>query len=258
MCNNYLVNMISKNLNFNSQAAIDKFKEVINNLPEDIEVYIVGGSIRNAIFRSIYGEKLTQRDYDQVVTKNSNKYLDYLKSCGFYLGKLDRPTQKVYAYDLVPNPEDDSYIDSLVFDIHTMDGTTIEDNLRFNSGFTINGFALPIRKVFDKNWINHIIQLPGAIEDMKSKQLRVNKEGYKEQPANIFACIRFMSRGFLAPSEEDVNLLLKEMKNIDPIRFEKGIKKVWDYVGGEQKARELLKQLNINTDIFDRKEVLKL
>lgn len=250
------MNILSPTLNFNSQSAVDEFMEVIDKLPNDIEVYIVGGSVRNAIFREFFGEALTQRDYDQVATSNSSKYLEYLKSLGFYLGRLDRPTQKVYAYDLIPNPPEDSYVDSLVFDIHTMDGTTIEENLATSSGFTINGFALPIRKVFDNNWFNDIIQLPGALEDMKHKQLRVNKYGYKEQPANLFAGIRFMSKGFLPPSKEDVDLLLAEMPNITPERFEKGVKKVWNYVGGEEKARELVKQLNIDVDIFNRQEVL--
>lgn len=248
--------ILSPTLNFNSKSAVDEFKKVIETLPNDVDDYIVGGSVRNAIFRKLFGEVLSQRDYDQVVTKNSAKYLEYLQSLGFYLGKLDRPTQKVYAYDLIPNPPTDSYVDSLVFDIHTMDNTTIEENLRTSSGFTINGFALSIRKVFDENWFDEIIQLPGALDDMKKKQLRVNKEGYKEQPANLFAGIRFMSKGFLPPSKEDVDLLLKEMPNITPERFEKGVKKVWDYVGGEQKAREHVKQLNIGFDIFNREEVL--
>ena len=249
--------MLSPSLNFISKKALNEFRAVIENLPSQVELFIVGGSIRNAIYRELFGQILPQRDYDQVATSQSLAYLEYLKSMEFHLGKIDRPTQKVYIKDLSKNPKPDSYDDYLVFDIHTMDGTTILENLSMSSGFTINGFALPARKALDKDWMDHIIQLPGALNDMQNKQLKVNLEGYKEQPSNLFAGIRFMSLGFKQPSQNEITLLLNEMRNTTPERYEKGISKVWNYVGGEAKAKDLVKQLGINFDIFNREELLK-
>lgn len=249
--------MLTPSLNFISQKALDQFRLVLDNLPNEVELYIVGGSVRNAIYRELFGKILPQRDYDQVATTNSATYLEYLRSLDFHLGKIDRPTQKVYIKDLIENPAPESYDDYLVFDIHTMDNTTIEENLRHSSGFTINGFALPIRNAFDKHWMDAIIQLPGALDDMKNKQLKVNMEGYKEQPANLFAGIRFMSQGFKQPTQNEIKLLLNEMRNTTPERYEKGITKVWNYVGGEDNARQLVNQLGIKFDIFNREELLK-
>jgi len=249
--------LLTPTLNFISQRALDEFKNVINNLPAEIDLYIVGGSVRNAIYRELFGDLLPQRDYDQVATSSSVKYLQYLQTLQFHKGKIDRPTQKVYIKDLVKHPANDSYKDYLVFDIHTMDGTTIEENLRLSSGFTINGFALPARKALDKDWMDFIIQLPGALEDMKNRQLRVNMDGYKEQPANLFAGIRFISQGFKQPTQNEISILLRELKNTTPERYEKGITKVWNYVGGEARAKEIVKQLGIDFDIFDRNALLK-
>jgi len=119
-------------------------------------------------------------------------------------------------------------------------------------GFTINGCAIKGTDILTKPWQDALIKtLPTAIQDIKDKKLRVNLNGYKNQPSIFFAALRFMSVGFSAPSPEEVNLLLKELPNLEHARFDRNVRKVWDYVGGEDKARGLVKELGIDIDVFD-------
>jgi tRNA nucleotidyltransferase/poly(A) polymerase len=58
-------------LKFNTQSARSEFERAVRNLPEEIDLYIVGGSVRNALIREFHGQDLVQRDYDQVITNGS-------------------------------------------------------------------------------------------------------------------------------------------------------------------------------------------
>ena len=40
----------------------------MSNIPEYVETYIVGGTVRNFLIREFSGQDLTQRGYDQVIT----------------------------------------------------------------------------------------------------------------------------------------------------------------------------------------------
>jgi hypothetical protein len=242
-------------LNYNSREAERFLREVIRGLPEDVELYLVGGAIRNALIREIHGITPTQRDYDQVVTKGSKIYTEYLASLGYderpYPSHQDE--QVVYSFPLNEDAKKgDSYINWLVLDLHTVDGTTIEDNLRNNAAFTINSCALNARDLYDKSLQDALIQaLPMALQDIKDKQLRLNYDGYTYAASNFYAMLRFMSVGFAAPSAEEVQLLLKELPNLEHSRFDRNVTKVWNYVGGEEKARAMVRDLGIDIDVFD-------
>ena len=140
--------------------------------------------------------------------------------------------------------------------LHTVDGTTIEQNIVHNSPFTVNGCAVNARDVFTKPWEDALIQvLPTSLQDIKDKRLRLNGEAYKTMASSFYAMLRFMSVGFSAPSAEEVELLLKELPNLEHARFERNVKKIWDYVGGEDNARQLVKSLGITLDVFNEDEV---
>jgi hypothetical protein len=247
-------------LNFNSNEAKFEFQKVVENIPPELELYLVGGALRNALFKLFHGVALTQRDYDQVVTKGSADYTKYLDGLGFeehpYPSRQD--VQTVYRKPLFDGANED-YHDWLVFDMHTVDGTTIEDNLKFNVGFTINGTAMRLSDTLTKPWDEVIIEtLPTAIQDIKDKKLRLNLDGYTHQPSNFYAMLRFMSVGFSAPSDDEVQLLFRELPNIEHVRFERNVKKIWEYVGGEAKARALVHSLGIDVDVFDEETIKSL
>jgi hypothetical protein len=155
----------------------------------------------------------------------------------------------------VPEPDQQGYDDSVVFDIHPMDGTDALVDLTEHVGFTINGFAIPMRDIFDERWVEKVVSLPGAREDLKNKQLHLNKSGYKAEPANMFACLRFVSAGFAPPTKDEIALLLQELPKLNSDRFSKNIPKAYRYIGSEAAAHELVKNLGIKGNLFDEAAV---
>jgi hypothetical protein len=245
-------------LRYNTKEAESEFRRAMSNIPEDVELYIVGGAVRNALIREFHGQDLVQRDYDQVITKGTEQYRRYLESLGFRENPYpsNQDIQTVYNKTLFPGEVNWDYHDWIVFDMHTMDGTDIAYNIKKFVAFTVNGCAIKGQDVLTRPWKDALVEvLPGAIEDIKDKKLRLNLSGYKETSSNFYAMLRFMSVGFSAPSPEEVQMLLRELSNLEHARFERNVKKVWDYVGGEDKAREIVSSLGIELDVFSEEAV---
>lgn len=254
--------MAMKNLlpiDFKDERGRNVFEEVIENLPDDIEVYLIAGSLRNAIDRFFHGDnKLEQRDYDQVVTKGSDNYLAYLKGLGFYDGLIQRPTQKVLIKSFVGNEDPGDFANNLVFDIHLMDNTTALDNLEEHVGLTVNGNAISLRDIFSEDWKDNLISLPGALQSIEERRLKLNHEGYKYQAANFFSVIRFVYNGYVPPTKEEIMLLVQELPRVEDDRYEKNVQKVYRYVGGEDNARRICREIGIDFDVFDKQAVMKI
>jgi len=245
-------------IDFKDERGRKVFKDVIKNLPVGVEVYLIAGSVRNAIDKYYHSNrKLFQRDYDQIVTKGSDKYLSYLKDLGFYEGRIQRPTQKVLIKSFVGNKDIRDFANNLVFDINLMDGTEAIDNLKKHVGLKLNGNAISIRDVFSSDWQDKLVSLPGALSSIKNKQLKLNTEGYKYQAANLFSVIRFVQNGYEPPSKEELTLLMRELPRVEDDRYLKNVQKVFDYVGGEDNARKICREIGIDIDIFDKKAVMK-
>jgi 16S rRNA C1402 (ribose-2'-O) methylase RsmI len=69
-----------------------------------------------------------------------------------------------------------------------------------------------------------------------------------------------MSKGFLPPKKNEVKKLLLSLKELysDEDRYNRNIKKLYNYVGGEREARKLLKRLEININIFKYSNLTKI
>ena len=244
---------------FYSDTAKEAMRNVISNLPDGVDVYLVGGAIRNALVKKYHGETWVQRDYDQAITNGSQQYLAELERLGFSRGAINNTDHVVMSKPLKENGQAVSYEDNLVFDMHTVDGTTIEDNLKYSTALSINGFALSLRHVFDEGWEDKLIQLPGALDSIKNKQINLNQEGYTSETNYFFALLRFMGAGFVAPSREDVINLLKVTANLESDRYARNITKLVNYVGGEARVREIVDSLGIEgLNIFDEQSTKQL
>ena len=171
----------------------------------------------------------------------------------FIYGKIRRKNEVVLKKKLISKPK--FITDYVVLDIHRSYEPNILKNLKENSAFTINGFAIPLKYYLSKNSKQHTIKLPGAMSDLKNKRLCLNSPGYTDHPANLFACLRFMSIGFTAPSKNEVELILKQLPKLKKRRFKSNVKKVVGYVGGKRSARKLIKRLGIKLDIFSQKKL---
>ena len=140
-------------------------------------------------------------------------------------------------------------------DIHRSHESNILKNLKLSSAFTINGFAIPLRQYLSKNIKKFLIALPGAEKDLKSHRLKLNITGYDKHPGNLYSCLRFMSIGFTPPDKKEIKLLLNQLPKLEDWRFERNVEKVFRYVGGEKKARRLVKRLGIKIDVFSFKKL---
>jgi hypothetical protein len=232
---------------------------VIDSLPDGVEVYLVGGAIRNALVKKYHGETWVQRDYDQAITSGSPQYLAQLEQLGFSRGTINNADHVVMSKSLEENSQAVSYEDNLVFDMHTVDGTTIEDNLKYSTALSINGFALSLRHVFDEDWEGKLIQLTGALDSIKNKQINLNQDGYTSETNYFFALLRFMGAGFAAPGCDDVIKLLKVTADLESDRYDRNITKLVNYVGGEARVKEIVDSLGIEgLDIFDEQGTKQL
>lgn len=228
-------------------------KEVIASIPKNTKIFVVGGAARNAAFFNLFKEALSQRDYDLLLVGDLEGFVKNLRSHGFTYGRIRRKNEIVLKKKLISKPE--SAADYLVLDIGRSYESDVLKNLKEKSAFTINGFAVPLQYYLSENIKEHLISLPGAMEDLKGKKLRLNISGYAVHPGNLYACLRFMSVGFSKPNKREIELLLAELPKINKKRFEKNVRKVFGYVGGEKKARVLARRLGIRKDIFDLHEL---
>lgn len=244
---------------FYSDRAAKVMTDIVRDLPAGTEVYLVGGVLRNALVRKYHGEIWTQRDYDQVATKNSGGYLKYLNEKGFDFRGIDEPSHKTATKPVVDNARYISYEDNVVFDIHLADGMDIKDSLKHNSGLLMNGLALNLREVFADDWEDKLITLPGVLDSIKNRQIRINNDGYQNDSNYFFALIRFMGLGFAGPTQEDVIKLLKTVSNLSTERYQKNIIKLVSYLGSEEKVRAVVNSFGLHgLDVFNEDATRKL
>lgn len=224
-------------------------------IPKNAKAYLVGGAPRNALYFKLFNKKLPERDYDILFVGNKDNFVKNLRSRGFVYGEIKRKNEIVLKKKKIPKPNRKSFSDYVYLDIHFSDENSVLKNLKENANFTINGFALSLKDVDSENWHKKIISLPNAMKDLENRKLHINIISH---PANLFACLRFMSKGFKKPSKEDIKKLLFSLKKLEKYKFKRNVNKVFDYVGGEKEARKLAKRLGIKKDIFNFKIIEKL
>lgn len=219
--------------------------EAVDAIPKGSEAFLVGGGARNAVYYRTFGKTLPQRDYDIVVTCSLRTYVKRLAEKGFLVKKGIRRKDNIVMHKArVPKPKSDG--DYLVLDLHST--KDMRKDLRNETNFTMNGFAIPLSSITSMDWYAKTLKLPTAQRDLRAKRLRVNSYVV---PTTLFAALRFISLGFSAPSKVEINRLLAKLTEIEEWRFDRNVKKVFGYVGGERRARAIVKRLGIPLDIFD-------
>ncbi|MCC7570738.1 hypothetical protein KO465_05300 [Candidatus Micrarchaeota archaeon] len=232
------------------------FQEIKKSIPKKSQLFLVGGTMRNTVFYYFFKTKLVQRDYDLIFIGDRKKFVDNLKKLRFTYGKIRRKNQMVLKKAIKENSKDIN--DFVVLDIYFSEKQNIYELLKNKINFTINGFALNFEHLFENNWIKNIIKLPYSIEDIKAKQLRLNTEKTNFFGTDIYACIRFISAGFKKPTEKEIHILYDQMRKLPKYKFERNKKKVFDYVGGKEKAEKIVKKMGLNQDIFSFETIQEL
>ena len=232
------------------------FKEIEKSIPEKSQLFLVGGTLRNSVFYHFFKKTLPQRDYDLIFVGNRETFVDNLRSLNFRYGKIRRKNQTVLKRAIVEDPKDIN--DFVVLDINFSEKHDIYEILKNKINFTINGFALNVKHIFNNNWIKKMIRLPHSMDDIKSRYLRLNTEKTNFFGADFYACIRFISAGFKKPSGDEIEILYRQMKKLPKYKFERNKKKVFDYVGGKEKAEKIVKKMGLNEDVFSFGTIRKL
>ena len=146
-----------------------------NILPRLKGTYIIGGSVRDLLLGR------TPTDYDIAVTGNPEQFAKKLiaKSNG-HLVRLGKPGQMIVRV----------ISDDIIFDITSLNGTSIEDNLN-QRDFSINAIAYDLYSV-------KIIDCLGGLQDLANKKIRmISKEIFKKDPVRLIrayrigACLNF-------------------------------------------------------------------
>ncbi|HLC88762.1 MAG TPA: hypothetical protein VJG49_01875 [Candidatus Nanoarchaeia archaeon] len=222
-------------------AVFSIFEEIAQSVPTGTKFYIVGGAMRNAMYFHIFGKKLPQRDYDSLIVGNHKKFITNLRQVGFIYGKIRRKTQVVFKKAKFKGAE--KIGDFVVLDMHWVRKVNILQNMKDHASFTINGFAVEVRDLFSSNWRKKVIEMPRALNDLKAKKLVVNAVDNRH---NLFAAMRFMSMGFKKPSKSGVKWLLREFRKAPKRRRKRNIEKLYNSVGGKEKAEKLAQKIGLN------------
>lgn len=221
-------------------------QEVINAIPEDSELYLHGGAMRNAVYYRLFKEDLPQRDFDMLLIGNKDLFAANILAHGFVRGKKNAETVATFKKPKVDNPSED-FADWVYLDVVYRKNMTIQESLAQRVNFTINGSALNLRDIDDPDWFEKIVMIPGTLEDIKLKRLRTNKR----YPINIYACVRFVFLGFTPPPKNELDDMVEDLCRIDEVKFARDTEKVIRYIGSAEKVREIVNQLGINVDILD-------
>jgi|SRR3989344_629186 len=229
-------------------------RETADLVPEGTKVYLFAGSIRNAVYFTVFGEEMTQRDFDCIVMGDGESFAKNLISKGFIFGSKNSSTKKILKKERFRNPihryDDWVYLDCKIFN----NGESIDNILRNISDFTISGFALNIKDIFSLDWLNKIIAVPGAMEDLKNRKIRV----VNPYSISIHKIIRLMSRDFQKPEKSDILSCIEKFKEITEDKFVYNTEKTIRYVGSKKKVLIIANELGITFDIFDHKKVTSL
>ena len=166
-----------------------------NILPRLKGTYIIGGSVRDLLLGR------TPTDYDIAVTGNPEQFAKKLmaKSDG-HLVRLGKPGQMIIRV----------ISGDLIFDITSLNGTSIEDNLN-QRDFTINAIAYDL-------YSERIIDCLGGLQDLADKKVRmVSKEIFKKDPVRLIrayrigACLNFKIEAKTATAIKSNTQLLKNI-----------------------------------------------
>lgn len=222
-----------------------------NLIPEGTKVYFFGGTIRNAIYYLHFNEEMTQRDYDCIVIGDGETFANNLLTTGFIFGKKNTEKGKVIKKNRIAEPvhqfDDWVYLDCKIYPA----GETIENVLESISDFTISAVALDVMQMDKTDWFEKIIALSHAITDIQNKEIKV----IKSYPANIYKIIRFISRGYNKPSQEDIAKSMEKLQEIAEDKFIMNTEKTVQYLGSEQDVRTIASNIGITIDILNFEEI---
>ena len=188
----------------NDERIVQIFWEILWVLPKNETFYLVGGTVRNALYYDIHKIKLPQRDYDIAYIGNKiSTIIPLLESIGFVLSSTFGKDQFIMKK---PRTEWANNSDGYIF----LDISIAKENFFLTMpkvDFTIGGLTIDLQKIFDSDWKNSLRWLPTTWNDIWEKRLISHNIGSR----SLFRAIRFIYLGFLPPIQSDIEVMKQKI-----------------------------------------------
>lgn len=196
--------------------------EIVQFLPDEVEIYLVGGAVRDALLR----RKI--RDLDFLVVGNSleiaRKLADRIGASYFPMDE-ERGTARLVL--------DDSQEERIFLDFSTMRGTNLDMDLR-ERDFTINAMAVRVRdhqKILDP--------LSGAVDLLSHKLRACSSSSIQNDPIRILRAIRFAGDYELKISPETRLMMRNSIEGLSGVSAERIRDELFRILSGIQPARAI-------------------
>jgi tRNA nucleotidyltransferase (CCA-adding enzyme) len=230
------------------------------------KIYIVGGSIRNELFKDFHDPSLTKKqDIDLVINTNAIEFIDKYqrfyednhddhitfdileKFDQFGTVKINHPEDKDCQIEIA-STRTEVYKEPAAFPTVTIIDSIEKDLQRRD--FTINALL----KSLNRYNYGEIIDYIGGIDDMQKKLIRVfHDDSFIDDPTRIYRAVRFMLEYDFEIEEHTLALIEKALNDE---RFPEWFKKRKNRfeiekenitkLGKDKQAIEFLKNLNHN------------
>lgn len=208
-------------LGFISDKRIENIvREAIACLPKGSRAYLVGGTMRNAVYFKIHGEHLPQRDFDiAYTTPDFGRFKKNLVREGFVSAGLERDDHFVLKKRIGWDEKND--LENFVF-VEVSKAPSHFRKRMLKADFTVGGFSIPFRKVLNDDWFRWVSALPSSLDDIRRKRLRLNSP----RERSVFRAIRFVSIGFSPPNKEEIGRMVEAMRTIESDVLKRNVEKL--------------------------------
>lgn len=198
--------------NIKSLPFIKTVKAVSDEI--NVEVYLVGGIVRDMIIKKDEGveSKVRELDIDFAVNGDALQFGkrvgDAVKGSYFPLDEERSVSRVVVKQSEHTSHQSPVKGDEIILDFSRIRGEGIEDDLKLRD-FTINSIAISLDNLFDSRDLNYI-DPTGGISDINNKVIRVYDKGViDDDPLRMLRAIRFESQlDFLI--DDKLEMLIKE------------------------------------------------
>jgi len=201
---------------------------------ENLPIYAVGGFVRDKLLGY-----LDFKDVDFVVEGSGLEFAKAVDKIFKAEGRLvefpDFDTARYLFVDRKKEGEDTEVLLELEFagarsEIYDeksrkpkVESVELKEDL-LRRDFTVNALALPIDKIFKKNWKDFVIDEFNGIDDLKDKILRTPldpSDTFSDDPLRMFRAIRFAAKLNFVIEKETLEAISKEKKRIEIVSSER-------------------------------------
>ena len=197
--------------NIKSLPFVRTVKTVSDEL--DVEVYLVGGIVRDMIIEEAGGLEsgVGSLDIDFAIDGDALQFGkrvgDAVKGSYFPLDE-ERSVSRVVVKKPEARSQKPEVYEEIILDFSKIRGNSIEDDLRLRD-FTINAVALNLDDLFKDDAL-HYIDPTGGISDIRNRVIKVYDKGViDDDPLRMLRAIRFESQlDFLI--DDKLEILIKE------------------------------------------------